>query len=209
MTYETSVNRVLRVLSELKSEDLDLKQRVKIYNILSDFGASFVPFEHPSLAVKLVESNILKDNDYNPNKVAPPEYKLLKHSIVQDGLTMPIVAGYQSDSNELVIIDGYHRSQLLTSDPCINESFGNYIPVVILNKKLDERISSSVRHNMARGAHQVELTAQLIMKLKKLDWSNEDIGKELGMDSDEILRMQQVTGLAAAFKDNEFSMAWE
>ena len=83
------------------------------------------------------------------------------------------------------------------------------MPVVVLDKSLDERMSSSVRHNMARGAHQVELTAQLVMKLKRLDWSNDDIGRELGMDSDEVLRMQQVTGLAAAFRDDSFSSAWE
>lgn len=81
--------------------------------------------------------------------------------------------------------------------------------MVVLEKALDQRMSSSVRHNLARGAHQVKLTAQLIMKLKNLNWSNEDISRELGMDYDEVLRMQQITGLAAAFKDNEFSMAWE
>ncbi|KFA94938.1 IbrB-like domain-containing protein [Vibrio sp. ER1A] len=209
MTYEEKIKGLLLSLSELDSPSLNVEQRVQIFNLLSAFGAKLVPFDHPTLDVRLVKSDTLKDNDYNPNKVAPPEYKLLRHSIIQDGLTMPVVAGRQPHSKDLVIIDGYHRSRLLKSDPIINKSLGNYVPTVILNKELDERMSSSVRHNMARGAHQVELTAQLVMKLKKLDWSNEDIGRELGMDGDEVLRMQQVTGLAAAFKDNEFSMAWE
>ncbi|MFM2668475.1 ParB/RepB/Spo0J family partition protein [Vibrio mediterranei] len=203
------LKHVCVALSHLEACELSMENKVYIYNLLSDFAASLLPFEHPTLNVKLVKGEEITDNDYNPNVVAPPEYKLLQHSIVQDGLTMPIITCRQPDTNKLVIIDGAHRSRLLKSDPLLCKSLDHYIPVVILNKKLEQRISSSVRHNMARGAHQVELTAQLVMKLKSLDWSNEEIGKELGMDSDEILRMQQITGLATAFKNNEFSMAWE
>ncbi|KIF52728.1 IbrB-like domain-containing protein [Vibrio owensii] len=196
-------------LRDFNVKKASLTERVSLFNLLSECAEKIVPFTHPVLSVRLVEHQKVVDNDYNPNKVAPPEFKLLRHSILKDGLTMPVVTGRQRDCDDLVIIDGYHRSRLIKHDEHIRASLGGYMPVVVLDKSLDERMSSSVRHNMARGAHQVELTAQLVMKLKCLDWSNDDIGRELGMDSDEVLRMQQVTGLAAAFKDDSFSSAWE
>ncbi|MFH0263841.1 IbrB-like domain-containing protein [Vibrio barjaei] len=164
---------------------------------------------HPALNVRLVESHLVQDNDYNPNTVAPPEYRLLKHSIRSDGVTMPVVVGKHSDDGRYVVIDGAHRTRLIKTEPDINASLANYVPVVVLNKTFEERMSSSIRHNMARGEHQVELTASLVIKLKEMDWTDEKIGRELGMDKDEVLRMQQITGLAEAFKDRDFSKAWE
>lgn len=157
----------------------------------------------------MIDSSLVKDNDYNPNKVAPPEFKLLKHSIEKDGITMPIVVGKLPQSQDYVIIDGYHRSQIIKNDDQINQSISNYIPVVILDKTIDNRMSSSIRHNIARGVHQVELTSKLVIKLRDMNWTNDDISQELGMDNDEVLRMQQVTGLAEAFRHNSFSKAWE
>ncbi|MFV0487864.1 MAG: IbrB-like domain-containing protein [Vibrio fluvialis] len=209
MSPNALLQHLASTLNALDIENMVLSERIALFNQLSEFAAQVVPFKHPALDVRLVKSQLVVDNDYNPNKVAPPEFKLLRHSILKDGLTMPVVTGRQKGNDDLVIIDGYHRSQLMKYDSEIQSSLQGYMPVVILNKTIDERMSSSVRHNMARGAHQVELTAQLVMKLKGLDWSNDDIGRELGMDSDEVLRMQQVTGLAAAFKDDAFSLAWE
>ncbi|WP_372385212.1 IbrB-like domain-containing protein [Vibrio sp. BS-M-Sm-2] len=202
-------NRVLSALGIYDAESLPLEDKVSLFNFLSELAFELVPFRHPVLNVQLINVQDVIDNDYNPNKVAPPEFRLLHHSIQKDGLTMPIVVGHRVDNKNLVIIDGYHRSQIIKKKSDVYDSLSGYMPVVVLNKTLDERISSSVRHNMARGAHQVELTSQLVMKLRELDWSNEDIGCELGMDNDEVLRMQQVTGLAAAFKNNAFSTAWE
>lgn len=136
-----------------------------MFNALSNVNAQMVPFSHPVLNVRLIKSQYILNNDYNPNKVAPPEFRLLRHSIIEDGMTMPVVVGKESHDESFVIIDGYHRSQLLKNDDAIHASLGGYAPVVVLQKSMDKRISSSVRHNMARGAHQVELTAQLVMRL--------------------------------------------
>ncbi|MEC4729033.1 ParB/RepB/Spo0J family partition protein [Shewanella sp. D64] len=209
MNLTENIENLLDQLSSIKTSLLSVHEKVYIFNRLSDISASIVKFNHPVLNVKLISSSLVKDNDYNPNQVAPPEFKLLKHSIQKDGLTMPIVVGKQQGVNEVVIIDGYHRSRLLKHNLEFKSSLASYIPVVILDKNIDDRMSSSIRHNMARGTHQVELTAQLVIKLRDMDWSNDDIGRELGMDSDEVLRMQQVTGLAAAFSHNAFSIAWE
>jgi ParB-like chromosome segregation protein Spo0J len=190
-------------------DELTVKERVAIFNLLSDLSSKMVGFTHPALNVRLVESHLVQDNDYNPNNVAPPEYHLLKHSIRSDGVTMPVVVGESSDDGRYVVIDGAHRTQLIKTESDINASLANYVPVVVLNKTREERMSSSIRHNMARGEHQVELTASLVIKLREMDWSDEKIGSELGMDKDEVLRMQQITGLAEAFKDRSFSKAWE
>lgn len=190
-------------------DELTIKERVAIFNLMSDLSSKIVGFPHPALNVKLVESHLVQDNDYNPNNVAPPEYRLLKHSIKSDGVTMPVVVGEHSDDGGYVVIDGAHRTRLIKTESDINASLANYVPVVVLNKTCEERMSSSIRHNMARGEHQVELTASLVIKLREMDWSDERIGRELGMDKDEVLRMQQITGLAEAFKDRSFSKAWE
>ena len=212
MTTTSNFIQLLKALNELDLSELlelSVEERVDIFNQLSDISAKIVEFKHPTLNVKLIDSSLVKDNDYNPNKVAPPEFKLLKHSIEKDGITMPIVVGKLPQSQDYVIIDGYHRSQIIKNDDQINQSISNYIPVVILDKTIDNRMSSSIRHNIARGVHQVELTSKLVIKLRDMNWTNDDIRQELGMDNDEVLRMQQVTGLAEAFRHNSFSKAWE
>ncbi|PSU23805.1 chromosome partitioning protein ParB [Photobacterium kishitanii] len=212
MNTTSNFIQLLKALNELDISELlelSVEERVEIFNQLSDISAKIVEFKHPTLNVKLIDSSLVKDNDYNPNKVAPPEFKLLKHSIEKDGITMPIVVGKLPQSQDYVIIDGYHRSQIIKNDDQINQSISNYIPVVILDKTIDNRMSSSIRHNIARGVHQVELTSKLVIKLRDMNWTNDDISQELGMDNDEVLRMQQVTGLAEAFRHNLFSKAWE
>jgi hypothetical protein len=51
--------------------------------------------------------------------------------------------------------------------------------------------------------------ANIVLELKRRNWSNKKIGKNLGMDPDEVLRLSQITGLAEMFADREFSNAWE
>ncbi|MGX9523144.1 IbrB-like domain-containing protein [Vibrio mediterranei] len=193
----------------LSMAELSTYERVEIYNTLSDIAYRIVDLKHPILNVKLVSRSLVKNNDYNPNNVAPPEYRLLKHSMRKDGITMPVVVNGASTDATYTIIDGFHRSQLIKNDLELKESLSGYAPVVILDKKEDERIATSVRHNMARGTHQVELTAKLVAKLKNMDLSDAEIGKEIGMDREEVLRMQQTLGLAEMFRDRDFSTSWE
>ena len=120
---------------------------------------------------------------------------------------MPVVVA--GDEKGYVVVDGSHRRQVAKNDAQVRESLGGYLPVVGLDKGIEDRITSTVRHNMARGTHQVELTAKLVTLLRKHDWTNERIGKELGMDPDEVLRLKQMQGLAEAFADREFSQAWD
>lgn len=162
----------------------------------------------PALAVQLIDANNIDANDYNPNKVPPPEMDLLELSMSKDGVTLPIVAA-RNDHGRHVIVDGFHRTQVIKYHGPVHLALGGYVPVVELEKPLPERIAATVRHNMARGTHQTELSARLVALLKKHNWTDAKIGQELGMDTDEVLRLKQLSGLAEAFSDRDFSQAWE
>jgi ParB-like chromosome segregation protein Spo0J len=187
---------------------LELEDRVAIYNEMTELLRDMLEMKHPVLSVKLIEGEKIQSNDYNPNKVAPPEMDLLELSMIRDGITMPVLAA-KNDKGRYVIIDGFHRTQVIKYFAPVQESISGYVPVIELNKDIEDRIASTVRHNIARGSHQTELSARLIGLLKKHNWTDQKIGKELGMDTEEVLRLKQLTGLAEAFGDKEFSQAWE
>ena len=200
------LNQLEEALAALGEEKIS--ERVARYNRLVQMAARHVDLPHPTLGVQLVPVESIQGNDYNPNKVAPPEMQLLRLSIAKDGMTMPVVVADDAEAGGYVVVDGFHRTEVVKDTKKIRETLSGYLPVVKLNKGIEDRITSTVRHNMARGSHQVELTAKLVTALKKHNWTNERIGIELGMDPDEVLRLKQITGLAEAFSDKEFSRAW-
>lgn len=151
----------------------------------------------------------IEPNTYNPNAVAPPEMKLLYDSIKQDGYTMPIVCYYDKERDTYIIVDGFHRYRVMLEYPDIYKREGGKLPVSVINKELDNRMASTIRHNRARGSHNVDLMSNIIKELHELGRSDAWISKHLGMDRDEILRLKQITGLAALFKDVEFGAAWK
>ena len=148
-------------------------------------------------------------NTYNPNSVAPPEMKLLYDSIKEDGYTMPIVCYYVKEKDIYVIVDGFHRYRVMLDYPDIREREGGMLPVSVINKTLDNRMASTIRHNRARGSHDVDLMSNIVKELHELGRSDAWISKHLGMDKNEILRLKQITGLAALFKDVKFGQAWK
>jgi ParB-like chromosome segregation protein Spo0J len=191
-------------------ENITIDEKVSLFNDLTQQLYDWIGLKHPSLNVQLIKAEQIQGNDYNPNKVAPPEMKLLKLSIKKDGVTMPVVVANQDKKRmPYVVVDGFHRTTVISQDKEINESLAGYVPTSRLNKSIEDRITATVRHNMARGTHQVELSAKLVAMLKKHNWTNARIGMELGMDADEVLRLKQITGLAELFKDKEFSNSWK
>lgn len=196
------------MIEEILNKVEDFDEKVKLFNKLTQEMYEWLGINHPVLNVQLVPVDNVEANDYNPNKVAPPEMKLLDLSIRKDGLTMPIVAANKSKDN-FVVVDGFHRRTHAAKKGEIRDSLHGYLPISILNKSIEDRITSTVRHNIARGTHQVELSANLIVLLRKHNWTNARIGKELGMDADEVLRLKQITGLAEAFANEEFSDSWK
>lgn len=158
----------------------------------------------PVMNVKMVDINKVIANDYNPNKVAPPEMKLLKHSIEEDGYTQPIVTYYDSENDIYIVVDGFHRYK------CAKEYFHlKEIPVVTINKDLSNRMASTIRHNRARGTHQIIDMSKIVIDLTNHGWSEKQIAEHLGMELDEIIRLKQVSGLKEAFANHVFSKSWE
>lgn len=169
------------------------------------------PFKkEPVDCVLWVKADVVEANDYNPNKVAPPEMKLLQHSIRMDGYTQPIVGFWEGDYFE--VVDGFHRNRVGKECPDIRERIKGYLPVTIINRERrdrNDRIAATIRHNRARGKHVVTAMSDIVVELKRRNWSDQRIARELGMDPDEVLRLSQITGLAELFADKDFSMAWE
>jgi ParB-like chromosome segregation protein Spo0J len=162
------------------------------------------PKNHPVSNVQWVKADKVQANDYNPNSVARPEMELLKISIESDGFTQPIVVWEHDDYYE--VVDGFHRH-------LVGKELGmSYLPIVVINKDRsaeNDRMASTIRHNRARGKHQVGKMSDIVIALSKRNWNDKKIGKELGMEPDEVLRLKQVGGIAEMFADTEFSEAWE
>lgn len=165
---------------------------------------------HPVDCVRWVRAEYVVANTYNPNTVAPPEMKLLAHSVEANGYTMPIVA--HEGPTGMVIVDGFHRSRVGREVASIRDSVLGRLPVTTIRaERTDEaaRIAATVEHNRARGEHRVEAMSEIVRMLYQAGWRDEKIQQELGMDADEVRRLKQITGLAALFADREFSEAWE
>lgn len=192
-------------------KDLELEEKIEAINLIRSELHKFSPFKNePVDFVKWVPSHQVIANDYNPNSVAPPEMKLLEHSIREDGYTQPIVSWNREDIYE--VIDGFHRSRVGKESKIVSKRIKSYLPLVVINEGRNskgDRIASTIRHNRARGKHKVDSMSEIVLDLKKRNWNDEKIGRELGMDPDEVLRLTQITGLAEMFSNREFSQAWE
>lgn len=166
-------------------------------------------YKSPIYGVQAIPLDKIQANAYNPNKVAPPEMKLLEKSIWEDGYTQPVVCYYIEESDTYEIVDGYHRYTVLKTSKRINKRENGLLPVVVIDKDQSSRMASTIRHNRARGTHDIDLMVSMVGELVESGMSDLWISKNLGMDSDELLRLKQISGIAALFANNNFSKAWE
>lgn len=160
--------------------------------------------DFPALNVRLVPTEKIVANDYNPNHMASPEMRLLKISIEEDGYTQPIVTYYNADKDVYEVVDGFHRY-------LCNELYFHLpqLPVVVIDKPIDQRIASTIRHNRARGTHQIVDMSHIVCRLLARGWDDAQICKYLGMELDEVIRLKQISGLKEAFANHVFSKSWE
>lgn len=163
----------------------------------------------PVYTVRAVPIEKIMANSYNPNSVAPPEMKLLYESIKQDGYTMPIVCYYLSDTDKYEIVDGFHRYSVMLKHQDIYQRENGMMPVVVIEKDISNRMASTIRHNRARGSHDIDLMVNIVSELTKSGMGDAWIMKNIGMDADELLRLKQISGLAELFKNKEFSKSQE
>lgn len=191
---------------------LEGEQLVDKINEMREAIHEFSPFaSEPVDFVRWVKNGNVYSNDYNPNSVAPPEMELLRLSIDADGYTQPIVSMPDGDGM-YEVIDGFHRHRVGKECDDIQKRVHGYLPLVCIRetqKDKSDRMASTIRHNRARGKHRVEAMSDIVIELKKRNWSDDKIAKNLGMDADEVLRLCQISGLAELFNDQEFSMAWD
>ena len=165
-------------------------------------------YKSPAYNVIAVPVEKIIPNTYNQNAVAPPEMRLLYDSIKNDGYTMPIVCYYDKAADRYIIVDGFHRYRIILEHSDIYQREKGLLPVSVIEKPLEQRMASTIRHNRARGSHDVDLMGNIVKELHELGRSDAWISRHLGMERDEILRLKQITGLAALFKDVKFGQAW-
>lgn len=198
------------ILKNIK--DLEEKEQIETINKLSVLLNSYTRFKtEPVNCIQWVPFDSVRANDYNPNSVAPPEMELLKVSISEDGYTQPIVT-WKLEDGTYEVIDGFHRNRVGRECKEISEKLNGYLPVVVVNdERLDrgDRIASTIRHNRARGKHKIDSMSDIVVELKRRNWSDDRICKNLGMEPDEVLRLCQITGLSELFSDQEFSASWD
>jgi ParB-like chromosome segregation protein Spo0J len=208
-----SFEKIVQSFNVLMNEVVELSQDDYILasNTIKEMLHQYSPLkDNPVDCVLWVKSGDVFSNDYNPNSVAPPEMELLKHSILEDGYTQPIVTW--PHDNKFEVIDGFHRNRVGKECAEVTSRVLGYLPVVKIRKSQEDkndRIASTIRHNRARGKHKVEAMSDIVVELKRRNWSDVKIAKNLGMDEDEVLRLCQITGMAELFADADFSKAWD
>lgn len=184
---------------------------VERLNEAREIVAEFSPFkDEPVDFVRWLPVESVEANDYNPNTVAPPEMQLLERSIEEDGYTQPIVAWMNGKGYE--VVDGFHRNRVGRESSIVRLRTQGYLPLAVINASREgrgERIAATIRHNRARGKHRIDAMSDIVVELKRRNWSEDKIARELGMDQDEVLRLCQITGLSELFADQDFSRAWD
>ncbi|HFV9242575.1 hypothetical protein GIJ63_06575 [Enterobacter bugandensis] len=202
-----------RIISEIETylQSLPEEDRINAINAFRQVIHQHSPFrEQPVDCVLWVKQDRLTANDYNPNNVAPPEKRLLTKSLELDGFTQPIVVT-ESDPQHYEIVDGFHRHEIGSTRAALKRQLKGYLPVTCLRRERQDkhdRMAATIRHNRARGRHQINAMAEIVRELAQLGWNEQKIGKELGMDSDEVLRLKQINGLLELFADRRYSEAW-
>lgn len=190
---------------------MPLDDKVSALNAVRQALHEVSPFRgEPVDFVQWVRSDDVIANDYNPNSVAPPEMELLRISIMADGYTQPVVT--MPTDGIFTVVDGFHRTRVSKECADVRNRIHGYTPLVHIKPSQEDRgdrIAATIRHNRARGKHKVDAMSDIVIELKRRNWSDEKIGRELGMDPDEVLRLCQISGLAEMFADAEFSEAWE
>lgn len=189
-------------------QNLPVNERLTAINKIMAAVKQIHPNPDPVSFPQWVPADMVGANDYNPNNVAPPEMRLLYLSIKEDGYTQPIVTQWDEERHKYVVVDGFHRNRVGKEYRDIRERTHGHLPIVLLDKPVEDRIASTIRHNRARGKHSVLGMTNIVVELVQLGWTDAEIGKHLGMDADEVLRLKQVSGIADLFKNREYSRSW-
>ena len=164
--------------------------------------------DQPVDRVRWIPLEQVEPNDYNPNSVAQVELGLLLQSIEHDGYTQPVVTIYDAERGKYIIADGFHRYFVMRQNVALRERCHGLLPCVVIDKNINERMASTIRHNRARGKHSVAGMSNLVFKMLDGGMSDSAICNELGMEPEELLRLKHITGFSRLFADVEYKRAW-
>ncbi len=200
----------IKLLKELIKE---IKHEPNVIDLIEEFKQELDDIsplkKHPVNRTRWVLADMVTPNDYNPNSVAKKEMQLLHTSISHDGYTQPIVTIYDEDMCKFIIVDGFHRYYTAIANKDIMDSVHGYLPIVVIDKSINDRMASTIRHNRARGMHSITGMSSMVFEMLENGWSDEEICNELGMSAEEILKLKHITGFSYLFKDAEYNKAWE
>jgi ParB-like chromosome segregation protein Spo0J len=204
---KSSINEIINYINSIDSVD----EKIDLLNLIKVKMHENSPMKNePVDCVLWVKNDIVKANDYNPNSVAPPEMELLRQSILEDGYTQPIVSFKEDD--KITVVDGFHRNRVGKEVEEVKLRVHGRLPVVNINEWKQgkhDRMASTIRHNRARGSHNIELMSTIVSELVEMGKGDAWICQHVGMSKDELLRLKQITGLASLFINKEFSNSWE
>lgn len=211
-TMNSNVSDLVNRLKEEISKVENVDEKIELLNEVRKELHSISPLNHhPVDCVLWIKTNEVEANDYNPNKIPPPELELLYKSILEDGYTMSIVT-FKDGTDKVKIVDGFHRRLMIQIHDDIRESTKGYVPLTFIRStqsQRGDRMASTIRHNRARGVHNIELMSSIVAELVEMGKGDAWICKHIGMSADELLRLKQITGLAALFNNKSFSKSWE
>ena len=203
---DTTEKAIIRAILEF---DDPLDRLTEIENVRQALHDISPVSAQPVDRIRWVPIEKVSPNDYNPNIVATIEMGLLYTSILHDGYTQPIVTIYDADNDQYVIVDGFHRYFTAKTNPDILERNCGMLPIVVIEKDINDRMASTVRHNRARGKHSVDGMANMVFSMLDKGWKDEDICNELGMQAEELLRLKHITGFSKLFENHEYTKAWK
>jgi len=194
----------------LTKELSDADNKIDFIESIKEFLHSVSPLkEQPVNLVRWVDIDKVQANDYNPNTVAKIEMKLLHTSISHDGYTQPVVTIYDKDKDKYIIIDGFHRYLTCKSYDDVRERNHNRLPIVVIDKDINDRMASTIRHNRARGKHSIKGMSNIVFGMLDNGWDDIAICEELGMEAEELMRLKHITGFSKLFADAKYKNAWE
>lgn len=212
---ESKISQLAKELSQLISELPDNDTKIDSLNEVRMILHKVSPLQHhPVDCVQWIRSVDIEANEYNPNAIPPPEMELLYRSILEDGYTMPIVTfneGKVKENAKIKIVDGFHRRQTERNNPDISLSTLGRVPITDVRQEkydISDRMASTIRHNRARGVHNIELMSEIVSELVEMGKGDRWICQHIGMSADELLRLKQITGLASLFLNKDFSASW-
>lgn len=209
MTPQEKIKQITDLIDNLMTES-NKALLYKDVNLLREYlHRKITKSPAPVDFVRWIPIEKVTPNDYNPNTVATKELRLLYTSIKEDGYTQPIVTIYDEQRDMYVIVDGFHRYFTMKSNADLQELYGRHLPCVVIEKEINQRMASTVRHNRARGHHSVDGMSNLVFQMLNNGWSDDVICNKLGLEIDELLRLKHITGFSKLFEDVEYSKAWK